>query len=85
VVYLIVHFFVLQGQRSQLGRQSEGDMDVGRGAKCATVGLDGTMSATGAFIDVAAEYSGATAHDGERDLDMGPVTYGKKATQTSPS
>ncbi len=33
----------------------------------------GTMSATGAFIDVTAECGGATARDGEQDLDMGPA------------
>src|SRR2546426_12780292 len=33
----------------------------------------GTMSTAGAFIDVAAESGGATACDGEQDLDMGPA------------
>ncbi len=33
----------------------------------------GTMSAAGAFIDVSAECSGATARDSEQDLDMGPA------------
>jgi len=33
----------------------------------------GTMSATGAFIDVTAECGGATARDGQQDLDMGPA------------
>ena len=33
----------------------------------------GTMSATDAFIDVTAECGGATARDGEQDLDMGPA------------
>src|SRR2546422_11676661 len=31
------------------------------------------MSTAGAFIDVAAESGGATACDGEQDLDMGPA------------
>src|SRR2546422_11589950 len=33
----------------------------------------GTMSATGALIDVAAKCSGATARDSNQDLDMGPA------------
>src|ERR1700730_18183648 len=33
----------------------------------------GTMSATGAFIDMTAECGGATARDGQQDLDMGPA------------
>ena len=88
--------FVLQSERSQLRRQSEDDMEVGRGEQFVASGLDpafasgrltlramaittavirdgGTMSATGAFIDVAAECGGATARDGEQDLDMGPA------------
>src|SRR5439155_2766356 len=92
----INEFFVLQGPRSQLVRQSENDMDVGRGEKFATTCLDpafagadlalramaitaavigdgGTMSATGALLDVAAESAGATARDREQDLDMGPA------------
>jgi hypothetical protein len=36
----IDHFFVLQSQHSQLRRQSEDDMDVGRGEKFAAPGLD---------------------------------------------
>jgi hypothetical protein len=41
-------------------------------AIAATVIRDGgTMSATGAFIDVTAECGGATARDGQQDLDMG--------------
>src|ERR1700693_550160 len=39
----------------------------------AVIGDGGTMSATGAFIDVTAECSGATARNGEQDLDMGPA------------
>ena len=39
----------------------------------AVVGDGGTMSATGAFIDVTAECGGATAGDGQQDLDMGPA------------
>jgi len=31
------------------------------------------MSTMGAFIDVTAESGGATARDGEQDLDMGPA------------
>ena len=43
-------------------------------AIAATVIRDGgTMSATGALIDVTAESGGATARDGEQDLDMGPA------------
>jgi hypothetical protein len=42
-------------------------------AIAATVIRDGgTMSTTGALIDVTAECGGATARDGEQDLDMGP-------------
>jgi hypothetical protein len=33
----------------------------------------GTMSATGALVDVTAECGGATARDGQQDLDMGPA------------
>ncbi len=33
----------------------------------------GTMSAAGAFIDVTAECSGATACDSEQELDTGPA------------
>ena len=33
----------------------------------------GTMSTAGALIDMAAECGGATAHDSEQDLDMGPA------------
>jgi hypothetical protein len=92
----IDHFFVLQSQRSQLWRQSEHDMDVGRGEQFAAPCLDpafasarltlramaiaatvirdgGTMSATGALIDVTAECGGATARNREQDLDMGPA------------
>ena len=40
----------------------------------ATVIRDGgTMSATGALIDVTAESGGATARDRKQDLDMGPA------------
>ena len=39
----------------------------------ATVIGDGAMSTTGAFIDMAAECGGATAHDGQQDFDMGPA------------
>src|ERR1039458_5036340 len=83
-------------QRSQLWRQSEHDMDVGRGEQFAAPCLDpafasarltlramaiaatvirdgGTMSATGALIDVTAECGGATARNREQDLDMGPA------------
>jgi len=88
--------FILQGQRCQLRRQGEHDMDVGRGEQFAPSCLDpafasarltlwamaiattvvrdgGTMSATDAFIDVTAESGGATARDGQQDLDMGPA------------
>ena len=89
-------FFVLQSQRSQLRRQGEDDMDVGRGQQFTATGLDpafasarltlravpiatavigdgGTMSAAGALIDMAAECGGATARDGQQDLEMGPA------------
>ena len=39
----------------------------------AVIGDGGTMSATGALLDVAAESAGATARDREQDLDMGPA------------
>src|ERR1039458_4207661 len=43
-------------------------------AIAATVIRDGgTMSATGALIDVTAECGGATARNREQDLDMGPA------------
>jgi hypothetical protein len=41
--------------------------------KTAVVRDGGTMSATGAFIDMTAQCGGATAHDSEQDLDMGPA------------
>ena len=89
-------FLVLEGQRSQLRRQREDDMDVGRGQKftaarrdpafprtgltlrampiaATVVGDGGTMSATGALIDMTAESGGATARDGEQDLEVGPA------------
>jgi hypothetical protein len=43
----IDHFFVLQGQHSQLGRQSEHDMDVGGGEKFAAPGLDPAFAGAG--------------------------------------
>jgi hypothetical protein len=43
-------------------------------AIAATVIRDGgAMSATGALIDMTAECGGATARNGEQDLDMGPA------------
>src|SRR6516162_1471317 len=89
-------FPVLKGQRSQLRRQSENDMDVGRGQQftatrldpaftrtgltlgavpitAAVVGDGGTMSAAGALIDMATEGSGATARDGQQDLEVSPT------------
>ena len=39
----------------------------------AVVGDSGTMSAAGALIDMAAEGSGATARDGQQDLEVGPA------------
>jgi len=43
-------------------------------AIAATVIRDGgTMSTAGALIDVAPECGGATACDGQQDLDMGPA------------
>ena len=89
-------FPVLKGQRSQLRRQSEDDMNVGRGQQftatrrdpaftrtgltlravpiAATVVRDGgTMSAAGALIDMPTEGSGATARDGQQDLEVSPA------------
>ena len=89
-------FLVLQSQRSQLRRQGEDDVDVGRGQQFTTtrrdpaftctgltlravpvatavVGDGGTMSAAGALIDMTAEGSGATARDGQQDLEVGPA------------
>jgi hypothetical protein len=37
------------------------------------VGDGGTMSAAGALIDMAAEGGGATARDGQQDLEVGPA------------
>jgi hypothetical protein len=42
------------------------------------------MSATGAFIDMAAECGGATSRDGQQDLDMGPVFSQKRSRRTVP-
>ena len=89
-------FPVLESQRSQLRRQGEDDVDVGRGQQFTTtrrdpafprtgltlravpvaatvVGDGGTMSAAGALIDMAAESGGATARDGQQDLEVGPA------------
>jgi len=89
-------FLVLQSQRSQLRRQGEDHVDVGRGQQFTTtrrdpaftrtgltlravpvatavVGDGGTMSTAGALINMAAESGGATARDGQQDLDMGPA------------
>jgi hypothetical protein len=55
-------------------------------AIAATVIRDGgAMSATGALIDMAAECGGATAHDSEQDLDMGPAKPGSVALDESSS
>jgi hypothetical protein len=43
------------------------------------------MPTAGAFIDVTAEGSGATARDGEQDLDMGPADPRSIALDESPS
>jgi hypothetical protein len=39
----------------------------------AVIGDGGAMSTAGALINMAAEGGGATARDGEQDLDMGPA------------
>jgi hypothetical protein len=52
----------------------------------ATVIRDGgTMSATGALIDVTAECGSATARDGEQDLAMGPADSRSVALDESSS
>ncbi len=89
-------FSVLESQRSQLRRQGEDDVDIGRGQQFTTtrrdpaftrssltlravpvaarvVGDGGTMSAAGALIDMTAESGGATARDGQQDLEVGPA------------
>ena len=40
------------------------------------VGDGGTMSAGGALIDMAAQGGGATARDGQQDLEVGPAEPG---------
>src|SRR5215831_2692839 len=87
---------VLQCQRSQLRREGEDEVDVGRGQQFTVtrrdpafarpsltlrtvpvatrvVGDGGTMSAAGALIDMATESSGATACNGQQDLEVSPT------------
>jgi hypothetical protein len=95
----IDEFPVLESHPSQLWRQGEDDVDIGRGqqftaTRCdpafprtgltlgavpvatAVVGDGGTISAAGAFIDMAAKSGGATARDGPQDLKVGPAEPG---------